>query len=360
MIRRLQRWLEYRGWAPSYGGSVLLGLTLFFFLAGTNTLSGWLFVMCGVSLALLMFSLRGKPWRSLKAVIPDIAPVSVGEALAIPVQLTAERPCQMLQVELAFGTQTLRYALDQLQGRQTVFLQVLPARRGLYQWENLTLRSAAPLGIWWKRQDFLCPQSVIVYPQILPIQNCPLLAASGQDTRDRDRSSQSYDAMQGYTRALRPYRRGDPMRLIHWRSSARYGELRTRELEAVGSGAPLLIAIDHRPGWVDADFEAALVVASSLYAWGKRQDMALGLWTDMGAIAGDRLILSTLATLMPTARAVAVPTSACLWLTCDPTSLNHHVWLGWGNGHWQGTGRRIDPEQDLSWQLQHLLPIEYC
>ncbi len=195
---------------------------------------------------------------------------------------------------------------------------------------------------------------------MLPLQQCPLLTAAGPALRDREQSSVALDALQGYTRALRPYRRGDPMRLIHWRSSARFGELRTRELESVGSGTPYLIAIDHRPGWVAADFEAALVVASSLYAWGKRQGMELALWTRDGLITGERQILSTLAEVQPTATQVDLPPTACLWLTCDPESSgNGQVWLGWGEGRWQGLGRQINPEQDLAWQLQNLVPIDY-
>jgi hypothetical protein len=39
------------------------------------------------------------------------------------------------------------------------------------------------------------------------------------------------NATEGITRALRPYRWGDPIRLVHWRTSARFGDLRIRELE---------------------------------------------------------------------------------------------------------------------------------
>jgi uncharacterized protein (DUF58 family) len=51
-------------------------------------------------------------------------------------------------------------------------------------------------------------------------------------------------ATEGITRSLRPYRWGDPTRLIHWRTSARYGELRVRELEKVTTDQEVLIGLD--------------------------------------------------------------------------------------------------------------------
>jgi len=40
-------------------------------------------------------------------------------------------------------------------------------------------------------------------------------------------------ASQGLTRNLRQYRQGDSTRLIHWKTSARLGELQIRELEVL-------------------------------------------------------------------------------------------------------------------------------
>jgi len=54
--------------------------------------------------------------------------------------------------------------------------------------------------------------------------------------------TQRFQTTEGLTRSLRPYRLGDPTRLIHWRTSARYGELRVRELEVMTGGKKLLSA----------------------------------------------------------------------------------------------------------------------
>ena len=75
---------------------------------------------------------------------------------------------------------------------------------------------------------------------------------------------------------LRPFRTGDSPRAIHWRTSARRGELTVREYEDF-TGEDFLLAFD--PWAVDpADFEAAVSLAATIaYEWCRRR--------------GDRLIL---------------------------------------------------------------------
>src|SRR5439155_1591409 len=61
---------------------------------------------------------------------------------------------------------------------------------------------------------------------------------------------------------VREYRRGDPLRRIHWRSSARHGRLAVREFEPPGVRV-LGIFLDG--GWKPADDQVARVAASE--AW---------------------------------------------------------------------------------------------
>ena len=91
-MNRLQswyRWLECHWVAPAYGGGVLLGLTIAFLGAATNTMAGWLYVISGVVLALLLMG-AWLPPRSLKGLRlqrDPIRPVSVGEPLRVTIRL---------------------------------------------------------------------------------------------------------------------------------------------------------------------------------------------------------------------------------------------------------------------------------
>jgi uncharacterized protein (DUF58 family) len=55
--------------------------------------------------------------------------------------------------------------------------------------------------------------------------------------------------------SLRPYRISDPTRVIHWRTSAPYGELRVPELEIITGGQEVITALDSAANWQEEQFE---------------------------------------------------------------------------------------------------------
>jgi uncharacterized protein (DUF58 family) len=56
-------------------------------------------------------------------------------------------------------------------------------------------------------------------------------------------------------RSLRPYRISAPTRVIHWRTSAPYGELRVPELEIITGGQEVITALDSAANWQEEQFE---------------------------------------------------------------------------------------------------------
>ncbi len=150
--------------------------------------------------------------------------------------------------------------------------------------------TGAPLGLFWSRRQRHCEATAIVYPTVLPLKTCPLVDELGQEESQRSEYTGKplQTATSGLVRSLRPYRIGDPMRLIHWRTSARYGELRVRELEIVTSGQEIIIALDSAGNWQAENFEQAVIAAASLYFYAQRQQLQVQLWTAAtGLVKGD-------------------------------------------------------------------------
>ena len=160
---------------------------------------------------------------------------------------------------------------------------------------------------------------------------------------------------------------GDPTRLIHWKSSAKYGDLQVRELEIITGGQEIIIALDTAQIWDSEDFENAVIAAASLYIYGSRQQMNIKLWTaKTGLVSGNWVVLETLAqTQSAEAQENAIanlPKLPLIWLTSNISSLNN---LPFGS-HWllfcttknvisvnaQSSGIIIDPEIPLENQLQ--------
>lgn len=374
MIQRLVEWLERRWVAPAYSGWLVLGLALFFFAAATNTLAGWLYVISGVMLALAAIAAIGaaRSLRGMQVKRYPIQPVSAGEAIAIELAIenTTTRPKTLIQVQ-----DTLPYVLGKPVQRA---IDTIPAnsayvwqyeqptsRRGVYRWQTVQLRTAAPLGLVWCRRDHAVLAKAVVYPTVLPLTQCPIVDQMGRDTSRSVQSLHSaYGATEGITRTLRPYRWGDSTRLIHWRTSARYGELRVRELEVFTGGQELVICLDVVPAWTSIAFEQAVVAAASLYFYALRQQLRVSLWTAAtGQLRGDRAVLEALAAIAPNDMATEPPSLPLLWLTTHelPTTPlpAGSRWILWSadatashSPAFQPGGIAIQADQPLQLQLQ--------
>lgn len=332
-IRGRGDWLERRGLKPAYAGGVLLGLALFLFAAATNTLAGWLYVMSGIMLALLALAAR-LPRRNLSGITVDrlpIDPVSAGEGLVVELRVknTQSRPKGLFQVieviPPTLGSAPSTALRTLAPGQAEIWRYRVPTvRRGIYPWSVVRLRSAAPLGLFWYRRDLAAPAVAVIYPHILPLQHCPIVDSLG------DRAGQQWHyhpvvkpATEGVTRSLRPYRWGDPTRLIHWRTSARYGELRVRELEKVTASQEVVIALNTQAPWPEDSFEQAVMAAASLYHYAMQKGFAAALWLSQGTLLQDRPgVMEALAAIQShaTASAMPLPEVPTLWLTPATTA----------------------------------------
>ncbi len=330
-FRRLSNFLEQRGLQPTYAGGLLLGLAIFLFAAATNTLAGWLYVMSGLMLALLAMATR-LPRRHLQGVTVErlpIEPVAAGERLVVTVlvQNSHRQPKGLFQViDTIHPLLSLpqRTALRQLAPGQTLPWRywVPTTRRGIYTWDTLTLRSAAPLGLFWYRRASPLPTTAIVYPPILPLAHCPIVDALGNQWGQQWHYHPVVKpATEGVTRSLRPYRWGDPTRLIHWRTSARYGELRVRELEKVTASQEVVIALNTRGNWAEESFEQAVIAAASLYHYALGKGFAAALWFPSGDLLQDRpgvlMALAGVAVEATGASPLPWPEVPTVWLTSD-------------------------------------------
>jgi uncharacterized protein (DUF58 family) len=347
IIKRITTWLEIRASTPAYSGWVLMGIAICFFGAGINTMAGWLYAISGVSFALLGIA-SVLPPRSLFGLVVNRRPiesVTAGDNLKVELEIinSTKQSVNLLQV-----ADILPFVLGkpQQQAIETIppqnsyrWVYYYPTqRRGVYRWHTVELGSGAPLGLFWCRRQRDCAARAIVYPPVLPLVSCPLIDKIGQDDslNGDPRGKPLQTANEGLVRSLRPYRIGDPMRLIHWRTSARYGELRVRELEIVTAGRETVIALDSSANWEESNFEQAVIAAASLYFYAQRQQMQVQLWTaSTGLVKGDRVMMETLAATNFSEDATnPLPTSyPLIWLTQNPLTLSSlpdgSRWVSW-------------------------------
>ncbi|WP_218081520.1 DUF58 domain-containing protein [Anthocerotibacter panamensis] len=282
-------WLESRLVRPTFGAIVLWAMVIFFFGAATNTLSGWLYAMSGLGLAFLILGALGPLWelRRLEVVRLEYAPTGVGESVTLVFTVTGHRTRVLLELRDDLPErlgESIFQAVETLPATLTYTLE--PQHRGVYAWAGVIALSAAPLGLFFRRRKLPAPARLLVYPRIWLVQGCPLLEQAG---RSRNQPRQSVRGlrnatMEGSTRSVRPYRSGDPMRWVHWRTSARSGTLQVRELEQPQGGGGLTLVLDLAAPWAQEHFELAIEAVASLLVLGLRRGLEIGLAT------GDKVI----------------------------------------------------------------------
>ena len=131
-------------------------------------------------------------------------------------------------------------------------------RRGVIRTSGFVLESGDPLGLFASRRPLPDRELALVFPRYTSL--------SGR------RPPREVEAALAAPRAgsgneifgVREYRRGDPLRRIHWRTSARRGELVVREFEPPGQRT-LTVVLDAAPPIREAADQAARLAASEAY-----------------------------------------------------------------------------------------------
>ncbi|MFN9835599.1 MAG: DUF58 domain-containing protein [Pseudanabaena sp.] len=378
-IKRFFKWLEWRFATPEFIGGMFTALTVFFFMAATNTLSGWLYVISGVSFALLIVG-AVMPKRLLAEMVvkrSPIDPVSVDDDLWVDltIQNTGRTEKRLLEVR-----DILPENLSNILQQEVVIELIAPlqeyhwnyevktTKRGVFWFRATEIATSSPLGLFRSRRACPSGNKAIVYPTVLPLDRCPLVDQLGSDTNPRQYSDDhNYsNATEGLTKTLRPYRWGDPTRLIHWRTSAKFGELRVRELEVTIGGQEVAIALDNSVGWEPQAFEEAVVAAASLYFYAQKSKLSVRLWTnDTGIVESDRAVLETLAAVNMTTSSTDLlkylPDLQVVWISHRSDSIGYlplgSRWLLW-QASGQSSKVSVPNQRSLGLTIETMLDAE--
>jgi uncharacterized protein (DUF58 family) len=213
--------------------------------------------------------------------------------------------CPGVRLEDTISRQQRSWYLDRVEGhdRRLCQAEVRLPLRGWHAWGPLAVSSRYPFGLVRRRVILSGPDRVLVLPRPGRLDRerlrHQLRGADPQGERVRRRGWR-HEAAQADFHGLRPFRPGDSPRWIHWRTSARRGELMVREFEDVpGDDLVLLLSpeVDLEPA-VDA---AATIVWEWCRRRGDRLVLALGREIHDGISGPDhaRRLLERLATLAP-------------------------------------------------------------
>jgi uncharacterized protein (DUF58 family) len=192
----------------------------------------------------------------------------VGQTATLTVKLTN---VSRLRTGLLLAEDTLPYALGSRPrftfdgigpgGARSYFYELGSGTRGRYTVGPLRVRVADSFGLLSITRAFTTTSVLTVTPQIIPLARPPLGGywQSGSEQGKRAIASFGDDDV-----APRAYRTGDSLHRVHWRSTARYGELMVRREEQYRRNTASLFLDTRRSGFTATMFELAVSAAASI------------------------------------------------------------------------------------------------
>ncbi|MFH9398299.1 DUF58 domain-containing protein [Streptomyces sp. NPDC017638] len=179
-----------------------------------------------------------------------------------------------------------RFVLDRMEpgGHREVSYRVRSDLRGRYPLGPLQLRLTDPFGMCELTRSFSAQDTLTVIPRVVPLTPVRFAGEAKGYGDGRQRSP----ALAGEDDVIpRGYRYGDDLRRVHWRSTARHGELMVRR-EEQPRRSRCTVLLDTRGGAYegagpDSAFEWAVSAAASVLAHMLERGFSVRLLTDGGS-----------------------------------------------------------------------------
>lgn len=211
-----------------------------------------------------------------------------------------------------------RFAVDRLRRGGTAALnyRLRPALRGVHQVGPLLAKVSDPFGLAEFDRSLPVYSRLLVVPKVVPFSGVPSGSGDGTGVTGsvRRHAGHGEDDV-----VVRPYRHGDDLRKVHWRSTAHRDELMVRMVERPWRGGTTVLldhrADAHRGAGAASSLEWAISFVASACVHLHRFDQPIRLVTEDGGVlsggdghgqrAGgyhDEAVLDALAALQPTHR----------------------------------------------------------
>jgi uncharacterized protein (DUF58 family) len=156
--------------------------------------------------------------------------------------------------------------------------RVLLTRRGQHRVDPMTLRTADPFGLFESFASVGTPVELLVHPKVEQIPGWRLPPAQIEGAHARPVRTPHTTP---HATSIRPYEPGDSYNRIHWRSSARMGELQVKEFDLERT-ADVWLFLDleagvHAGTGDESTIEYAVRAAAAISARALVENRALGL-----------------------------------------------------------------------------------
>jgi uncharacterized protein (DUF58 family) len=304
--------------------SLLAGLTTrgtSFLTAGAATVLAGLLLgtraLLSVGVALIVLPLLARVAASraryrlscTRFISPSRVPAGHTATVTLRLENSSRLPTGLMLAEdsvpYALGTRP-RYVLDGIErgGVREVSYPLRSDLRGKFEIGPLEIRIADTFGVVELGRAFSSRTTFVVTPRVVPLARA---VASSSWAGDGDGLTRTTAAAGEDDVIPRSYRAGDELRRVHWRSTARYGELMVRREEQRWKNRTQLFLDTRRSGHsgtgVSSSFEFAVSAAASIGVHLSQEGLDGQLLTDGGSVESggifEDVLLDSLAVIRP-------------------------------------------------------------
>jgi len=268
---------------PTREGWWIIGASFAVGLAATNTGNNLLYLILAMLLSFMAISgvLSEQTMRRLELERERPRRLFAGAPASFGVRLTNRKhrlPSFSLYVsekDPAGGRPATHFLLKvPPQGREVWQYSLTFPRRGIHCLPGLRTLTRFPFGLFVKESRPILTDAVLVYPSLCALTPGEIATALDPGWRERNRRGQG-----GSLRNLRPYRSGDDPRLLHWKTSAKAGDLMVKELADEDRPRVRLVVEDPAPDAPVEVIEANISYVASIAVYAIRMGSQVDLTT---------------------------------------------------------------------------------
>ncbi|ADC89562.1 protein of unknown function DUF58 [Thermocrinis albus DSM 14484] len=206
-------------------GSFFIGITIFVGVAAVNTGNNLLYMVVSGMLSFMLLSgfLSWQNLRSLKVSV--IPPPEVFAGREASFRLLVERSFSVPSFLIKVSAQNSTALLPIVKGKAYAKILLTFPERGYYHHLELTLSSSFPAGLFERYTVYRVELDLIVFPLPIPTRFPMVLDKSSNKKGQKLSKREGFDEVVG----VREYM-NDPLKLIHWKISAKQGKLYVKRM----------------------------------------------------------------------------------------------------------------------------------
>src|SRR5215475_11530102 len=255
-----------------------------------------------------------------RAITPARVPAGHTASVSIQLNNVSRLPTGLLLAEdtvpYSIGSRP-RFILDRIEpgGSRWLSYPIQPDHRGKFAIGPLHVRVADAFGLAKVGSTAASPATLVVTPAVTTL---PHTALAGSWLGEGDARASTAAAAGEDDVVPRAYRDGDELRRVHWRSTARYGELMLRREEQRWRNRAVLFLdtrlTAHGGRGPASSFEYAVSAAASIGVHLAREGISGDFVTDAGPVSAEGpfedVLLDSLAVIRPSRLSTIIPALA--------------------------------------------------